>query len=94
MIQSDGARSGAAFPLLVDDHAAGVMLFISSELDTFTPEFAELLQRLADNVSFALGNFDRADEKARTEQQKERLARMLAALSATNESDRAGEIAW
>ena len=86
VIQSDGARSGAAFPLLVDEDCAGVMLFISSELDTFTPEFAELLQRLADNVSFALGNFDRADEKARTEAQKENLARMLAALSATNEA--------
>ena len=86
VIQSDGARSGAAFPLLVDEQCVGVMLFISSELDTFTPEFAELLQRLADNVSFALGNFDRADEKARTEEQKERLARMLAALSATNEA--------
>ena len=62
------------------------MLFISSEKDTFTPEFAELLQRLADNVSFALENFDRADEKARTEEQKERLTRMFAALSATNEA--------
>ena len=57
-----------------------------SEKDTFTPEFAELLQRLADNVSFALDNFDRAEEKARTEAQKERLTRMLAALSATNEA--------
>ena len=64
----------------------GVMFFISSEKDTFTPEFAELLQRLADNVSFALENFDRADDKARTEVQKERLTRMLAALSATNEA--------
>ena len=62
------------------------MFFISSEKDTFTPEFAELLQRLADNVSFAIGTFDRADEKARTESQKERLTRMFAALSATNEA--------
>ncbi|MCW5701455.1 MAG: GAF domain-containing protein [Bradyrhizobium sp.] len=86
LIHSDSARSGAAFPLLVDGRPVGVMLFISSELDTFTTEFAELLQRLADNVSFALAGFDRADEKARTEAQKERLARMLAALSATNEA--------
>jgi hypothetical protein len=33
------------------------MVFVSLEKDTFTPEFAELLQRLADNVSFALENF-------------------------------------
>ncbi|MBI5320233.1 GAF domain-containing protein [Bradyrhizobium sp.] len=86
VIQSDGARSGAAFPLMIEGQPVGVMLFISAELDTFTSEFAELLQRLADNVSFALASFDRADEKARTEAQKERLARMLSALSATNEA--------
>ena len=86
VIQSDGARSGAAFPLLVDGRPVGVMMFISSEPNTFTPDFTELLQRLADNVSFALTSFDSADEKARTEQQRERLARMLAALSATNEA--------
>ena len=53
------------------------MLFISTETDTFTPEFAELLQRLADNVSFALENFDRADEKtkARRAHRVSRLAR-------------------
>ncbi len=39
------------------------MIFVAGEKDTFTPEFVELLQRLADNVSFALENFDRADEK-------------------------------
>lgn len=86
VIQSDGARSGAAFPLTVAGQPVGVMLFISAEQDTFSADFAELLQRLADNVSFALANFDRADEKARTEEQRERLARMLAALSATNEA--------
>ena len=85
-IHSDGAMSGAAFPLLVSGQPAGVMFFISSERHTFTPEFAELLQRLTDNVSFALENFDRADDKARTEVQKERLTRMLAALSSTNEA--------
>jgi diguanylate cyclase (GGDEF)-like protein len=85
-IHSDGAMSGAAFPLMVSGQAVGVMFFISSETDTFTPEFAELLQRLADNVSFAIATFDRADEKARTENQKERLTRMFASLSATNEA--------
>ena len=86
VIDNDGARSGAAFPLLVEGRPAGVMLFISSEQDTFTAEFSELLQRLADNVSFALESFERADEKAKTELQKESLTRMLAALSATNEA--------
>ena len=52
----------------------------------FTDDLVELLARLAENVSFALDNFDRAEEKARTEEQKERLTRMFAALSATNEA--------
>lgn len=86
VIDREDARSGAAFPLVVDDRPVGVMLFISAKRNTFSPEFGELLQRLADNVSFALGSFDRADEKARTEEQKERLTRMFAALSATNEA--------
>ena len=85
-IFSDGARSGGAFPLRIAGEPVGVMFFISDDTDTFTPEFVELLQRLADNVSFALESFDRADEKAKTEGQKERLARMLGALSATNEA--------
>ena len=61
--QATARSSGAAFPLLAREQAVGVMLFLSTEKDTFTPEFVELLQRLADNVSFALENFDRADEK-------------------------------
>ncbi len=82
----DGTNSGASFPLLVQGQVVGAMSFMSLEKDTFTPEFAELLQRLVDNVSFALENFDHADDKARTEVQKERLTRMLAALSSTNEA--------
>src|SRR5258707_12198728 len=41
---------------------------------------------MAENASFALDNFERANEKAGTEEQKERLTRMFAALSATNEA--------
>ena len=82
-----GARSGAGFPLFVQRARRSASCSSSPcEKDTFTPEFAELLQRLTDNVSFALENFDRADDKARTEVQKERLTRMFAALSATNEA--------
>jgi len=73
-IRRDGAGSGAAFPLLVSERAIGVMLFISAEKETFTVEFAELLQRLADNVAFALENFDRADEKKKADERIEYLA--------------------
>ena len=44
------------------------------------------MARIAENVSVALDNFDRAAEKSRIDAQRERLARMFAALSATNEA--------
>jgi diguanylate cyclase (GGDEF)-like protein len=81
-----GVRSSAVLPLLNGDRTAGVIMFNSPELGAFTPELIELLQRLAENVSFALDNFDRADEKAKDDVRKQRLARMFAALSSTNEA--------
>lgn len=57
------AKAGACLPLFGKNEVAGVILFMASEKDTFTPDLVELLQRMAENVSFGLGNFDRADEK-------------------------------
>ncbi|MBH5400505.1 GAF domain-containing protein [Bradyrhizobium sp. CNPSo 4010] len=74
IVRGDGARSGAAFPLIVNDQAVGVMIYMSTEPATFTPEFVALLQRLADNVSFAMENFDRADEKNKADERIEYLA--------------------
>ncbi|TWB06313.1 bifunctional diguanylate cyclase/phosphodiesterase [Bradyrhizobium stylosanthis] len=85
--RTQGTRSGACFPLLSNGGGAvGVLLFLSPDEGVFTQDLIQLLGRLAENVSFALDNFDRAEEKARTEAQKERLTRMFAALSATNEA--------
>jgi diguanylate cyclase (GGDEF)-like protein len=84
---ANGTRAAASFPLLRDGcDPIGILLFHAPEKDTFTPDLVALLQRLAENVAFALGNFDHAEEKARTQEQKERLTRMFAALSATNEA--------
>jgi diguanylate cyclase (GGDEF)-like protein len=74
VVRADGARAGAAFPLIVHGEIFGVMLFLSADQHTFTGEFVELLQRLADNVSFALENFDRADEKQQADDRIEYLA--------------------
>ncbi|WFU42436.1 EAL domain-containing protein [Bradyrhizobium sp. CB82] len=83
----DGTRAAASFPLLqAGREPIGILLFLAPEENTFTPDLVELLARLAENVAFALDNFDRAEEKARTEEQKERLTLMFAALSATNEA--------
>ncbi len=85
-VRCEGTRSGAALPLLRGGKPVGVLLFMSCEPGAFTTKLVELLQRLADNVSFALENFDRADERRVADKQKERLTRMFAALSATNEA--------
>ena len=61
-------------PLLRGGKSIGALIFLSSELGAFTAELTGLLQRLADNVSFALENFDRADEKHRADQRIEYLA--------------------
>jgi diguanylate cyclase (GGDEF)-like protein len=66
--------AAAAFPLFKNHDPAGILGFHSTETGAFTSELIELLQRLADNVSFALGNFDRADEKAKADQQIKHLA--------------------
>ena len=85
-VRREGTRSGAALPLLIRGQAVGVLIFMSSERGAFTPELVELLQRLADNVSFALENFDRADDRRLADEPEERLTRLFAALSATNEA--------
>jgi diguanylate cyclase (GGDEF)-like protein len=73
-VRDSGTRSGAGLPLLKHGKAVGVLLFLSSELGVFSAELIELLQRLADNISYALGNFDRADEKNRADERIEYLA--------------------
>jgi diguanylate cyclase (GGDEF)-like protein len=70
-----GTRSGAGFPLLKSNgEAIGVLLFLASEQDVFTADLVELLAKIAENISFALDNFDRADEKARADERIEYLA--------------------
>lgn len=73
-IRESGSRSGAAFPLLKRGEAAGAIIFLSTALGAFTPEMVKLLQRLADNVSFAIENFDRAEEKTEADERIKYLA--------------------
>jgi diguanylate cyclase (GGDEF)-like protein/PAS domain S-box-containing protein len=69
-----GVKSAAVVPFFNCGRPVGVLLVHSVERDTFTPEFVELLQRLAASVSFALDNFDRVDEKAKSDRKIEYLA--------------------
>ncbi len=51
-----------------------MLLFLAGEEDVFTDDLVELLARLAENISFAIDNFDRADEKTRADERIEYLA--------------------
>jgi diguanylate cyclase (GGDEF)-like protein len=72
--RASGARSGAALPLLSHGRPIGVLLFMSLEANIFTRELVELLQRLAENVSFALENLERAEDNRLAERQIRYLA--------------------
>ena len=78
--------SGGGIPLLREGKSAGVLLFLSDKVDTFTPRLIELLQRLAENVSFAMEMLERDEGRRAAERAQERMTRMFAALSATNEA--------
>jgi diguanylate cyclase (GGDEF)-like protein len=68
LARNGGPKSGAALPLLKDGIIIGVLLFLADERGVFTPELVQLLERLAENVSFSLANFDRADEKKKADE--------------------------
>ena len=81
-----GVVACIALPLVKAGVSVGVLMFFVSKSWAIDQEIVALLARMAVNVSFALENFDRAEEKAKADQQQERLTRMFAALSATNEA--------
>ncbi|MEO8151471.1 MAG: EAL domain-containing protein [Rhizobacter sp.] len=58
-----GVAAGAAIPIVSNDQAIGVMLFYSRELNAFSDDIIALLERMARNIVFALGNFEREQEK-------------------------------
>ena len=74
VVRETSAKSGAALPLLSRGQSVGVILFMAEERDVFTPEFVELLQRLAGNVSYALEHFDRVQEREQAEERIKYLA--------------------
>jgi len=74
LVRSSGAMAVAIFPLFVRGEVSGMLMCHSLSKDVFTPELIPLLQRMADNLSFALENFERADEKKRAEERINYLA--------------------
>jgi GAF domain-containing protein len=81
-----GVTACVAVPLIKSGQSIGVLLFFVGKSWAEDEEIVALMARIAENVSFALENFERASEKAKADAEKEKLARMLAALSTTNEA--------
>ncbi|WP_375157907.1 EAL domain-containing protein [Bradyrhizobium sp. RDT46] len=86
LAERGGTRAGASFPLFSDGVAIGVLLFLASNEGIFTSEIVELLARLAENVSFAIQNFDRTDAKRMAEERIRFLATHDALTSIPNRS--------
>jgi GAF domain-containing protein len=82
----DGVGATVAVPILKDGSSVGVFLFCVAEPGSITPQIVALLERMVENVSFALQNFEREDNRKKTEQLTQRLSAVYAALSATNEA--------
>jgi len=63
-----GVRAYGAFPIRQGGVVAGVINFYSTESGFFTEDLIATLGEIAQNLSFALDNFEREAERARAEQ--------------------------
>ena len=70
----DRAMACAAVPLLRKGQCIGVLMFFMSRSWAVDEGIIALLARMAENVSFALDNFDREDERKRAEVRAHHLA--------------------
>lgn len=69
-----GISSAAALPLIQANRSVGVLFICLDEVGTFDDEIIALLKRMAENVAFALDNFDREAERKRAEERIQYLA--------------------
>jgi diguanylate cyclase (GGDEF)-like protein len=82
--RANGIGAAAAVPLLRDGASIGVFLFYVATAHSFTEDIVGLLERMVENVSFALHGFEREKQRKQMERANRRLTDMFAALSATN----------
>jgi diguanylate cyclase (GGDEF)-like protein len=81
-----GARAAAALPVIRAGESVGMLLVVLDEIDALDEPTVALLARMAENLSFGLDNIDRENACKHNERAARRLAKMFAALSATNEA--------
>ncbi|WP_334189061.1 bifunctional diguanylate cyclase/phosphodiesterase [Noviherbaspirillum sp.] len=78
VVRASRIAAGAAVPVALENGARGVLMFYSSEKDAFDDEAVSLIERLARNITFALGAFARdelrrqAEEALRTSEERYR----------------------
>ena len=65
--QKAGIVASCAVPLVKGSRSVGIILFFVTKSWAADKEIVALLSRMGENVSVALENFDRADEKVRAE---------------------------
>ena len=68
-----GFRSSAAFPLFVDGKVEGVLTLYSGQIGFFNPQEVELLNALAQDLSFAMESMEREAERQQAEEEIRRL---------------------
>jgi diguanylate cyclase (GGDEF)-like protein len=84
--RGEGIGAAAAVPILKNGASIGVFLFFFAEVGSLTDEIVSLMERMIENVSFALRNFERDRERKLAERATRRMSHMFAALSGTNTS--------
>jgi hypothetical protein len=59
----------------------GLFMFLLTDADTLNDEIVRLLERMVQNVSFAVANFEREKQRKPTERANHRISDMFAALT-------------
>ena len=80
---SSGVRSGAAVPLVRNGASQGVLLFYSPLPGAFDEATVRLLERMVENVGYALEGFEREAERSRL---SEELQRFRAAIDLSGDT--------
>ena len=81
-----GIHAGAAVPIRHGESTIGVLLVYLGQRGSLTDDVVVLLERMVDNIRFALENFDRAEKARMVEHARHRLSCMFVSLSAMNEA--------
>ena len=71
--EARGLRSSAAFPLFVDGKVEGVLTLYSGQIGFFSRQEVELLNALAEDLSFAMESMEREAKRRQAEEEIRRL---------------------